>query len=159
MQVLFCASDSYKEYDEKVEKLAKRLMDIIIEGLEVDSSHFEKYLEHSRGLLRWNHYPACPEPHKTLGLTPHTDFNLLTVLHHGDIGGLQVEKAGEWIAVRPRPDALAINIGDTFQVTNKCHGKNHAPLHHNLNKLPLKVQLVPEAVHRECNSLTCIGLN
>lgn len=108
--------DSYKEYNEKVEKLAKQLMDVIIEGLEVNAAHFQRYVDKASGLLRWNHYPPCPQPHKALGMSAHTDFNLLTVLHQGDIGGLQVQKDGEWIAVRPRQDALAINIGDTLQV-------------------------------------------
>lgn len=102
-----------------IENLAKNLMSIIIEGLEVNAEHFVKYLNNSSGLLRWNHYPPCPQPHKTLGMSAHTDFNLLTVLHQGEIGGLQVEKDGKWIAVKPRNDALAINIGDTLQVRNR----------------------------------------
>ena len=102
-----------------VENLAKNLMSIIIEGLEVNAEHFVQYLNNNSGLLRWNHYPPCPQPHKTLGMSAHTDFNLLTVLHQGEIGGLQVEKDGRWIDVKPRNDALAINIGDTLQVRNR----------------------------------------
>lgn len=108
--------DSYKEYNEKVEELAKQLMNVIIEGLEVSAAHFQRYVDSASGLLRWNHYPPCPQPHKALGMSAHTDFNLLTVLHQGDIGGLQVQKDGEWVAVRPHRGALAINIGDTLQV-------------------------------------------
>ena len=91
-------------------------MQIIVAGLGVNVAHFEQYTANTGGLLRWNYYPACPEPLKTFGLTAHTDFNLLTVVHLGEVGGLQIEKDGKWIAVRPHPGALAVNIGDTLQV-------------------------------------------
>ncbi|KAG0569164.1 hypothetical protein KC19_6G070100 [Ceratodon purpureus] len=116
--------DSYKEYCEKVKHLSSRVMRIIVAGLEADPAHFEKYTTDTGGLLRWNFYPACPEPLKTIGLTAHTDFNLLTVLHQGEIGGLQIQKDGKWIAVRPRPGALAVNIGDTLQVLTNAKYKS-----------------------------------
>ena len=101
--LLLCdCRDSFEEYTEKVEKLAKQLMDVIIEGLEVNVVHFQHYIDKAFGLLRWNHYPPCSQPHKALGMSMHTNFNLLTVLHQGDIGGLQVQKDGNWIAVKPQ---------------------------------------------------------
>lgn len=99
-------------------------MQIVVAGLEVNPAHFELYTKNTGGLLRWNYYPACPEPTRTLGLTEHTDFNLLTVLHQGEIGGLQIEKDGKWIAVRPRPGSLAVNVGDTLQVGETPHQFN-----------------------------------
>lgn len=108
--------NSYREYNEMAENLGKQLMDVIIESLEVNADHFQPYLQNASGLLRWNHYPPCPQPHKALGMSPHTDFNMLTILHQGDIGGLQVQKDGDWVAVKPNREALAINIGDTLQV-------------------------------------------
>lgn len=107
---------SYSEYYEKVHQLSGSLIRIIVQGLEVDPVHFEKYWKNTSGLLLWNFYPACPEPQKAIGINAHTDFNLLTVLHENNVGGLQIEKDGEWVAVRPRPGALAVNIGDTLQV-------------------------------------------
>lgn len=91
-------SAAYRDYDEEIQVLCKRLLDLIIEGLHVtDRTHFEKYVnEKSAGLFRWNYYPACPEPHKTLGMNVHTDFTLLTVLHLGSVGGLQIQKDGAW---------------------------------------------------------------
>ncbi|CAK9234703.1 unnamed protein product [Sphagnum troendelagicum] len=109
-------ADSYREYDAGVKALALKLMHVVIAGLEVDdTTHFNQYLTKCSALFRWNYYPPCPEPEKTVGLTAHTDYNLLTVLHQGEIGGLQVEKDGQWIAIRPREGAFAINVGDTLQ--------------------------------------------
>ena len=80
--LLFCnCRASFKEYNEKVEKLAKQLMDVIIEGLEVNVVHFQHCIDKAFGLLWWNHYLPCPQPYKALGMSVHTDFNLLTVLH------------------------------------------------------------------------------
>ena len=100
-------------------RVAGQLMEIIIESLNVANvaDDFEQYLRQASGLFRWNYYPPCPEPHKTLGMNVHTDFTLLTVLHSDEVGGLQVQRGdGSWIAVRPQPESFAVNIGDMIQV-------------------------------------------
>ena len=40
----------------------------------------------------------------------------MTILFQSDVGGLQVEKDGGWVAVKPRSGALCVNIGDMIQV-------------------------------------------
>uniref|UniRef100_J3LZN8 gibberellin 2beta-dioxygenase n=1 Tax=Oryza brachyantha TaxID=4533 RepID=J3LZN8_ORYBR len=65
--------------------------------------------------LRLNRYPACPFAADTFGLVPHTDSDFLTVLCQDHVGGLHLMKDSRWVAVRPRPDALIVNIGDLFQ--------------------------------------------
>lgn len=65
--------------------------------------------------LRLNRYPACPFGAETFGLVPHTDSDFLTVLCQDHVGGLQLMKDSRWVAVKPRPDALIVNIGDLFQ--------------------------------------------
>ena len=47
---------------------------------------------------------------------PHTDSDFLTILYQDQVGGLQLIKDNRWIAVKPNPRALIINIGDLFQV-------------------------------------------
>uniref|UniRef100_A0A0D9W799 gibberellin 2beta-dioxygenase n=1 Tax=Leersia perrieri TaxID=77586 RepID=A0A0D9W799_9ORYZ len=65
--------------------------------------------------LRLNRYPACPFAADTFGLVPHTDSDFLTVLCQDQVGGLHLMKDSRWVAVRPRPDTLIVNIGDLFQ--------------------------------------------
>nr|CAB3487682.1 unnamed protein product [Digitaria exilis] len=65
--------------------------------------------------LRLNRYPACPFAPDTFGLVPHTDSDFLTVLCQDQVGGLQLMKDSRWVAVKPHPDALIVNIGDLFQ--------------------------------------------
>ncbi|KAG0533952.1 hypothetical protein BDA96_04G236800 [Sorghum bicolor] len=66
--------------------------------------------------LRLNRYPPCPIAADAFGLVPHTDSDFLTVLcQDQQVGGLQLMKGGRWVAVKPIPGALIVNIGDLFQ--------------------------------------------
>ncbi|KAB8104028.1 hypothetical protein EE612_036662 [Oryza sativa] len=51
------------------------------------------------------------------GLCPHTDSDLLTIVHQqqGTVGGLQLLKGGRWVAVKPSPSTLIVNVGDLLQ--------------------------------------------
>lgn len=69
--------------------------------------------------LRLNRYPPCPIAGDALGLVPHTDSDFLTVLcQDQQVGGLQLMKGARWVAVKPIPGALIVNIGDLFQVVH-----------------------------------------
>ena len=72
-----------------------------------------------------HYYPVCPEPERTMGLVPHSDPGVLTVLAQDGIGGLQVKQNDEdgtsrWVDVKPVPGALVINVGDLLQVQFCC---------------------------------------
>lgn len=68
--------------------------------------------------MRLNHYPPCPTPDLALGVGRHKDGGALTILAQDDVGGLEVKRKtdGEWILVKPTPDAYIINVGDIVQV-------------------------------------------
>jgi len=53
-----------------------------------------------------------------LGVGPHKDSSAITVLAQDDVGGLEVKRKpdGQWIPVKPIPDAYIINVGDVIQV-------------------------------------------
>eukprot|EP00250_Pteridium_aquilinum_P014544 c22053_g1_i1 orf=210-530(+) len=97
-------------------KLAQDLNIVLMEGLGLNGKEMvEKYIE-DKDIpgLKLCHYPACPQPNMTLGLPPHSDVSILTLLWQDQVGGLQVLIDGEWINVKPRHDALVVNIGDFF---------------------------------------------
>lgn len=51
---------------------------------------------------RFNYYPACPRPDLVLGIRPHCDVCVLTLLlMDKDVGGLQVLRDGTWYNVPP----------------------------------------------------------
>lgn len=97
-------------------RLGQRLAEILAEKMGDKSSFFEENCLPSTCYLRLNRYPPCPMASQVHGLMPHTDSDFLTILHQDQVGGLQLVKDGKWIAVKPNPDALIINIGDLFQV-------------------------------------------
>uniref|UniRef100_A0A2N9IPT6 Fe2OG dioxygenase domain-containing protein n=1 Tax=Fagus sylvatica TaxID=28930 RepID=A0A2N9IPT6_FAGSY len=50
-------------------------------------------------------YPYCPQPDLTVGITPHTDPGVITVLLQNHVAGLQVKHGDEWVNVKPVPGA------------------------------------------------------
>ncbi|XP_039061771.1 gibberellin 2-beta-dioxygenase 8-like isoform X2 [Hibiscus syriacus] len=106
-------SSSVELFATKVASLAQKLAQILAEKSGHNSTFFHENSLLSTCYLRLNRYPPCPV--QLFGLMPHTDSDFLTVLHQDQIGGLQLMKDGKWIAVKPNPEALFINIGDLFQ--------------------------------------------
>lgn len=96
--------------------LALEILDILIQGLGADAKHFEAHKKESQGVFRANYYHQSKAPDQLLGLQPHVDGNLLTILHQQDVCGLEVLKDGNWIPISPQHDAFCINVGDILQV-------------------------------------------
>ncbi|KAK4408137.1 protein DMR6-LIKE OXYGENASE 2 [Sesamum angolense] len=69
-------------YAVRVRELCLMLLDLICEGLGIESGYFEGGLGKVQ-ILSLNYYPPCPDPALTLGLPKHADPNLITVLNQG----------------------------------------------------------------------------
>ncbi|KAL0562043.1 hypothetical protein IC582_002491 [Cucumis melo] len=70
----------------------------------------------SNQALRMNSYPVCPEPDESIGLPPHSDSSVLTVLYQ-TTKGLQVLIEGKgWVTVEPVKDALVVQVGDMLHI-------------------------------------------
>ncbi|KAL6898052.1 hypothetical protein ACP4OV_006648 [Aristida adscensionis] len=78
---------------------------------------------------RFNYYPACPRPDLVLGIRPHSDVCVLTLLlMDKDVAGLQVLRDGTWYSVPPAPDhALLINVGVSLEIMT--NGIFKGPVH------------------------------
>lgn len=105
-----------EQFAATVSSLAQKLAEILAEKMGHRSTFFQENCLPSTCYLRMNRYPPCPIPSEVFGLIPHTDSDFLTILHQDQVGGLQLVKDGTWVAVKPNPEALIINIGDLFQV-------------------------------------------
>jgi isopenicillin N synthase-like dioxygenase len=110
--------DLCEEYGREVEKLAFKLLELISLSLGLPANRMNGYFEDQTTFLRFNHYPPCPSPNLALGVGRHKDGGALSVLAQDDVGGLEVRRKsdGEWIPVKPIPDAYIINVGDAVQV-------------------------------------------
>ncbi|XVF01189.1 hypothetical protein REPUB_Repub04eG0067100 [Reevesia pubescens] len=87
--------EACEEFAEELEKLSYKLMELIALSLGLPEDRFH-----------------------TFGVGRHKDAGALTVLAQDDVGGLEVKRKsdGEWILVKPTPDAFIINVGDIIQV-------------------------------------------
>lgn len=65
-----------------------------------------------------NLYPPCPQPDLVMGIPPHSDHGLLTLLTQNGIGGLQLLHNGKWVNVNALSNSFLVNTGDHVEVTN-----------------------------------------
>ncbi|KAM4094400.1 hypothetical protein ACB094_06G192600 [Castanea mollissima] len=112
-------------YSKNTKYLYLMLTEAILESLglmditnnENENDEFREFKDGSQ-LIVVNCYPACPEPDLTLGLPPHSDYGLLTLLLQDEVQGLQIQYEGKWATVEPLPDSLVVNIGDHLEEFN-----------------------------------------
>lgn len=108
-----------EEYSNSVGKVAKDLLGGISESLGLEPSYIYKTLnlESSLQILIANLYPPCPQPELAMGLPPHSDHGLLSLLIQNGVGGLQVHHKGKWVNVNPTPNVFLVNTSDQIEVT------------------------------------------
>ncbi|XAR59485.1 Flavanone 3-dioxygenase [Bertholletia excelsa] len=109
---------AFEEYAKEMEKLSYRLLELISLSLGLPANRLSGFFDQHSSRMRLNHYPPCPIPHLALGVGRHKDGGALTILAQDEVGGLEVKRKadGEWIRVRPTPDAYIVNVGDIIQV-------------------------------------------
>jgi isopenicillin N synthase-like dioxygenase len=101
-------------YYDRMEWLTEALLRGFALAVELSESYFAAFYQKPLTQINLLHYPPHPvaTPGRQFGLRPHSDTTAFTVLAQGEVGGLQVEKCGEWIEVPPLPGTFVINIGD-----------------------------------------------
>lgn len=110
--------EAFQEYAHHMETLALKLMELIALSLGLTTKRFHGFFKDQTSWIRLNYYPPCPSPDLVLGCGRHKDSGALTVLAQDEVCGLEVKRKsdGEWVLVKPLPDAYIINVGDVIQV-------------------------------------------
>jgi isopenicillin N synthase-like dioxygenase len=91
-------------YYSEMHKLAKDVLSVVAQTLDLDANYFETFTDGAVATLRYLHYPPqAPDSDEKLsrGIGAHTDFGSVTLLMQDDVDGLQVweKSTEEWLDV------------------------------------------------------------
>ncbi|CAK9138086.1 unnamed protein product [Ilex paraguariensis] len=102
-----------------------QLMEIILSDCLGLSPNFLKEYNEDRSwdLMAAMHYFAATDTENT-GVSEHEDLNLISFVFQDEIGGLEVQKDGQWIPVPPIQDTLIVNVSDVIQVLSNNRFKS-----------------------------------
>ncbi|KAF8403164.1 hypothetical protein HHK36_011261 [Tetracentron sinense] len=121
-------------YSKQTKFLFLMVMEAILESLELvqttendTEDDILKEFEDGSQLMVVNCYPSCPEPDLTLGMPPHSDYGLLTLLLQDEVKGLQIQHKGKWVTVEPLPNSFVVNVGDHLEIFS--NGRYKSVLH------------------------------
>lgn len=99
-----------------MKELALKIMELIVLSLGLSPKRFHDFFKDETSYIRLNHCSPCPNPDIVLGCGRHKDS--LNVLGQDEVRGLEMRRKsdGQWILVKPLPDAYIINVGDVIHV-------------------------------------------
>ncbi|KAK6945344.1 Non-hem dioxygenase N-terminal domain [Dillenia turbinata] len=98
--------------------VAEKVMELLSEGLGLERDKFKELSFLGSRALVGHCYPYCPQPDLTVGIVPHTDPGIITILLQNGVEGLQVKHGEEWVDVKPLHGGLIINVGDLLQIVS-----------------------------------------
>ncbi|KAK4563908.1 hypothetical protein RGQ29_006119 [Quercus rubra] len=106
------------EYCKRTRGVARELLKAISESLGLEPFYIEKVMNLDKGLQMFNanFYPPCPQPELVMGLPPHSDHGLLSLVTHNGIGGFQLQHNGMWVNVNAIPNSFLVNIADQLEI-------------------------------------------
>ncbi|XVF41514.1 hypothetical protein PTKIN_Ptkin01aG0285600 [Pterospermum kingtungense] len=109
--------NTLESYLSELQKLGTKLLGLMAKALKIDMEEMIEYVDDGLQAVRLAYYPPCPKPELVLGLTPHSDITLLTILHQvNGVDGLQIRKDGLWFPLSLNPDAFVVNVGDILEI-------------------------------------------
>ncbi|CAN1140763.1 Protein SRG1 [Linum perenne] len=109
--------ETLEEYSKELKITAMEMLVQMAKALKMDENEMKQVFEDGHQSMRMNYYPPCPQPNQVIGLTPHSDATGLTILLQlNQVEGLQIKKHGNWVSVKPLPNAFIINIGDIVEI-------------------------------------------
>ncbi|KAF3449879.1 hypothetical protein FNV43_RR05958 [Rhamnella rubrinervis] len=101
----------------QLNKLAMALVGLLARALNIDVKEIKELVEDGMQSVRMTYYPPCPQPERVIGLSPHSDADVITILHQlNGVHGLQIKKDGVWIPVNLVQHAFVVNVGDILEI-------------------------------------------
>ncbi|KAF8393132.1 hypothetical protein HHK36_021373 [Tetracentron sinense] len=117
------------EYSPIIKSIAELLFKVMARSLNLEENSFSSQLgERVLMLARFNYYPPCPRPDLVLGMKPHADSSVVTIiLQDKEVEGLQLLIDDQWVTVPTIPHALFVNMGDQMEIMS--NGIFKSPVH------------------------------
>ena len=98
-------------------EVSERLIIALCNKMGVDQNILLSYMSDPLTNMTLLNYPPMPPQSDSWGIHPHKDFNLLTLLAHDPIGGLEVRNRNdEWLSADCPPDGMVLNVGDMLEL-------------------------------------------
>ncbi|CAN1193821.1 Probable 2-oxoglutarate-dependent dioxygenase AOP1.2 [Linum perenne] len=120
-------SETIQSYSEQLSEFDKIVREMIVESFGLEK-YMEEHMNSTNYLLRVMKYKSPETQDKKLGLSCHTDKNIVTILYQNQVQGLEVQtKNGTWIKSQPSPTTFIVMIGDSLKAW--LNGRLHSPLH------------------------------
>ncbi|KAL1551453.1 putative 2-oxoglutarate-dependent dioxygenase AOP1 [Salvia divinorum] len=120
-------SKTVESFSEKLSELDKIVRKMVVESLGLDK-YMDEHMDSTDYLIRLQKYDRPRSDETELGLTSHTDKNIVTILYQNEINGLEVlSKDGQWFTSQPSLDSFVVMIGESFSAWT--NGRLHAPYH------------------------------
>ncbi|KAG6430018.1 hypothetical protein SASPL_108077 [Salvia splendens] len=120
-------SKSVESFSEKLLELDKIVRKMVVESLGLDK-YMDEHMDSTDYLIRLQKYDKPRSDETELGLSSHTDKNIVTILYQNEINGLEVlTKDGQWFTSQPSLNSFVVMIGESF--TAWSNGRLHAPYH------------------------------
>ncbi|CAJ1913639.1 unnamed protein product [Sphenostylis stenocarpa] len=115
-------------FTEQVSRLDQMIRKMILESLGVEK-YLDEHMNSTNYLARLIKYEGPQTNEPKVGITDHTDKNLLTILCQNQIDGLEIQtKSGDWIKYKPSTStSFVVVTGDTLYAWT--NGRVHTPFH------------------------------
>ncbi|KAL0357040.1 UNVERIFIED_CONTAM: Gibberellin 3-beta-dioxygenase 2 [Sesamum calycinum] len=98
-------------------------------------------LDSSLQIFIANLYPRCPNPDAAVGIAPHSDHGLFTLLIQNQVAGLHIQHKGNWVHVTPRPTPFWLTLVTIFRYIFS-NGKYKSVLHRAVvNKIKARISI------------------
>ncbi|XP_051147851.1 probable 2-oxoglutarate-dependent dioxygenase AOP1 [Andrographis paniculata] len=120
-------SESMRSFSEQLSELDKEVRRMVIESLGLEK-YTDEHLNSADYLVRVQKYAGPQSPETKLGLTSHTDKNIVTILYPNEVLGLELlSKDGQWFPADPSTNSFIVMIGESLRAWT--NGRLHAPHH------------------------------
>ncbi|KAG5106093.1 hypothetical protein JHK82_043063 [Glycine max] len=118
-------SKTIQSFSEQLSELDQIIRKMILESLGVEK-YLEEHMNSTNYLLGVMKYKGPQTSDTKVGLTTHSDKNIVTILYQNEVEGLEVmTKDGKWISYRPSPDSFVVMIGDSLHSNRRLHSPFH----------------------------------